>query len=76
MKDFSIYSDRELKDFSKKADFSILKDSELLHLKYELTQVPSRTTLPVPLKLIKEIQSRDLQKPEDRSLYGEYGIGK
>lgn len=71
MKDFALYSDRELKDFSKKANFSILKDKELLHLKYELTQVPSRATLPVPLKLIKEIQTRDLQKPEDRFLYGE-----
>tara|TARA_B100000674_G_scaffold460495_1_gene438622 strand:+ start:488 stop:718 length:231 start_codon:yes stop_codon:yes gene_type:complete len=76
MKDFALYSDRELKEFSKTGDISGLKDSELLHLKYELTQVPSRAILPVPLKLIKEIQSRDLQKPESRSLYGEYGIGK
>ena len=72
MKDFSINSDRELKTFSKKGDFTILKDSELLHLKYELTQVPSRAILPVPLKLIKKIQSRNLQKPETNLfLYGE-----
>lgn len=76
MIDFALYSDSELRAFTKDADFSSLKDQELLHLKYELTQVSQRAILPVPLKLVKEIQSRGLQKPEQRSLYGEYASGK
>lgn len=76
MIDFALYSDDELRAFTKGADFDTLKDQELLHLKYELTQVPQRKPLPVPLSLVREIQTRGLQKPEQRELYGEYAPGK
>jgi hypothetical protein len=74
--EFTMYSDEMLKRYVKIGVFSYLKDKELLELKYELTQVPSREVIPVPLKLIVEIRERGLEEKEERALYGEYGSGK
>ena len=53
-------------------DYTQYSDTQLLQLKKEL--VSGRG--PVPLVLIKEIQTRNLQKPEQRELYGEYKKGQ
>jgi|CoawatStandDraft_6_1074263.scaffolds.fasta_scaffold808588_1 hypothetical protein len=53
-------------------DYTQYSDTQLLQLKKEL--VSGRG--PVPLVLIKEIQLRNLQKPEQRELYGEYKKGQ
>jgi len=73
-----MYSDENLEKFMKftKGDFSHLSDKDLLELKYELTQVPSRKRLPVPMTLISEIRERGIEKKEEKGLYGEYGSGK
>ena len=74
--EFVMYNDEMLKRFVKIGVFSYLTDKQLLELKYELTCVPSRETIPVPLKLIMEIRERGLEKKEEKELYGEYGSQK
>jgi hypothetical protein len=76
MRDFTLYSDTELRTFVKGANIPELSGKELLHLHYELTQVPTRATMPVPLSLVREIQERGLREKEQPELYGEYAPGK
>jgi hypothetical protein len=77
---FTSLSDKELLDYVKQPvlinALDKLTDSQLLSLHFELTQVPSRKPLPVPFKIVATIQSRGLNKPEQRELYGEYKRGK